>query len=508
MPPGPLPALMKSEWLKCPRCKTKQLKPELISTEPNGSDNIWWICEAVQKCQFPMDMPPHVYHVVQTAFQKRQKCIPLPRIEKLPEKYQYLYPLTFANSRPVSRCSSVAGNSENSENRAARNSLDGTTTTTTTISEKSSGQNRLKAESLHSETVNNTNTPSTSCSAEAELENQSIDDVEIEEEEAVRPCRTIKRRLNDSGKSWASLIEKVAADSKASNTIINMEESELFRRMQEFFDAHYFQRTPMTYKRSRAALRLPYRIEDIENCLQSITREDWKTARRRMINFTVEEKMVARSGNADELLKSVGIDLQQIKKAVGEKVGNVMRNFSLASLAKRRKIEEDRKISEKLKAETRKQTIHQSVSARILNKKLRRDEETARSLTSTPSPAPAPASQFQQEPEPVQFHVGNYDEEPEYQEHQEPDAHWGFEFDDLYERIDAQNHQAAPLDPADPLEAMLLGLEEAPIMEQHLDFEPQEHSGDEAEPENDDDDVFTGFNVQENSEFVNDNFDF
>lgn len=108
--------------------------------------------------------------------------------------------------------------------------------------------------------------------------------------------------------------------------------------MQEFFDAHYFQRTPMTYKRSRAALRLemlnkwqkidnfrlPYRIEDIENCLQSITREDWKTARRRMINFTVEEKMVARSGNADELLKSVGIDLQQIKKAVGEKVGNVM----------------------------------------------------------------------------------------------------------------------------------------------------------------------------------------
>lgn len=108
----------------------------------------------------------------------------------------------------------------------------------------------------------------------------------------------------------------------------------------------------------------------------------------------------------------------------------------------------------------------------------------------------------------MQFHVGNYDEEPEYQEHQEPDAHWGFEFDDLYERIDAQNHQAAPLDPADPLEAMLLGLEEAPIMEQHLDFEPQEHSGDEAEPENDDDDVFTGFNVQENSEFVNDNFDF
>lgn len=509
---------MRTEWQKCPRCKTKFLKPELINTEPNGYTRFWWVCENSDVCNFPLDMPPHVYHVSQSPKEKLEKVIPLPEIYSLPERYHYLYPTTFVNSRVNSRCSSVLSNCTNSRNETATESPDGT------ISEKSSGQNRLKADSVHSGTINTPNTPSTSAQT-SETADHDLDNIDDEIEAASTTSviyRTIQRkRSHDPRKSWAALIEKVSADPKAAESIINMEESELFLRMKEFFDDHYFQRNPPTYK--RPATRVTYRLDDVENCLRAITREDWRSARRRMPYLTENEQYSMKNSNAHKLLMSVGIDLQAKRKAVAEKVSKVIRGFSTESLTKRRRLEEERKQARIQKEENRKTTIHQSVSARILNKKLKRDEEE-RSLASTPASfiedqAPLQSDdfnlgqpqlhqqqqQYQQEPQQVHFHLGNPAEELDQQ--------WGFDLDGLYDDINARNQQDS-MNNQDPVEAILSQLNDPEPAEPHeLEQQRHENSGDEGD--NDDDD-FTGFGdnndfdfrCNSNYDFVNDNFGF
>lgn len=481
-------------------------------------------------CNFPLDMPPNIYHVDQTPFEERQRCIPLPKILSLPEKYHYLYPLTFANSRSPSRCSSVVSNPANSRNETTFTSSDGSP------SEKSSGKKRLKAGSCHSEIVATSNVPSTSAqtsesSDSVEREYDNIDEeIEAASQKSSTSCRTVRRkRFHDSSRSWASLIEKVAMDPKASKSILSMEESELCLRMEEFFNDRYFRQVPTAYKRP-GLLRVMYQVEDVEKCLETITREDWATARKAIPRMTVTEQLAMRNKNSEELLKSVGIDVSLRKKAVGEKVGKVMREFSAENLAKRRsegtkrrKLEEDRKIDQKQRQESFQSTIHKSVSARILNKKMRRDEEE-RSLASTPvssvhdfhqgytyQQCPPDLQTYTdpfpiQEQEPVQFHLENDEEH-----------HWGFDLDGLYESIHAENHQSS-LDPNDPVEAILQQLDEPSSSMHHLEQEHHANSGDEADAQEEDDD-FTGFGDDDevdferggagnNFDFVNDNFGF
>uniref|UniRef100_A0A1I7UUY3 CW-type domain-containing protein n=2 Tax=Caenorhabditis tropicalis TaxID=1561998 RepID=A0A1I7UUY3_9PELO len=500
------------EWRKCPRCKNNVLKPELLHTEPNGYTQFWWVCENSDVCNFPLDMPPLIYHVSQSPQQKIQKCIPLPNILNLPGRYHHLYPLTFGHSRPPSRCSSVVSSPTNCNETTIDS--DGT------LSEKSSGQNRLKADSVSSGIVN---TPSTSAqSSEApEQETDNIDDDIDEAATKSKSCRTIKRRRpHDPRRSWAALIEKVA-DSAIADSIITMEDGELFLRMKEFFDAQYFQRTPMCYKRSSP--RVTYRLEDVENCLRTVTSDDWKSARKRMPHLSLDEQQQLKTSNATELLKSVGIDLKEKRRAVEEKVGKIMRGFSVENEAKRRKIEEDRKQVQKKKEESRQTSIHQSVSARLLNRKLKRDEEE-RSLASTPASLFDDIPQFDEFPqelppiqlehrEPVHFHLGNPEENVE--RNAENDEEWGFNFDELYANIHAQNSEIQ-LDPHDSVEAILSQLDAPPSEHHELLDQPHEHSGDEDDSNRQrDDEDFTGFGDNDdfglgssNLDFVNDNFGF
>lgn len=453
-------------------------------------------------------MPPYVYHVTQSPKQKEEKCIPLPSILNLPERYHYLYPTTFANSRVDSRCSSVLSNPANSRNETTIESSEGTP------SEKSSGQNRLKADSVHSGTINTSNTPSTSAQSSevAELDTDNIDE-DIEAASAISAaCRLIQRkRSHDPRKSWTALIEKVGStDPKALDSIFNMEESELFLRMNEFFDAHHFQRTPTTYK--RPATRVAYRLDEIETCLRAITCDDWRSARRRMPYLTEDEQYAMKNSNAEQLLKSVGIDIQEKKKAVSDKITKIMRGFSAESLAKRRKVEEERKQAQIQKKETRKSTIHQSVSARILNKKLKRDEEE-RSLASTPASfieeqiedfQPEQPQLHEEHQEQVHFHLGNPTEEQDQDQ-------WGFDFDGLYNDINSRNQQNT-VDNLDPVEAILSQLDDPDHSGPHeLEQQHHENSGDEGGANGDDDDEFTtgfGDNFGNTFDFVNDNFGF
>ncbi|KAF1769355.1 hypothetical protein GCK72_001172 [Caenorhabditis remanei] len=524
---------MKAEWRTCPRCKNQGLKPDMMSCDKQGYTKYWWICENFNVCNFPLDMPSNIYHVNQSPFQKRQKCIPLPNILKLPEKYRYLYPLTFSNSRPTSRCSSVVSNSANSRNETTIDSSDGT------ISEKSSGQDRLKADSVWI-ADNNNSTPSTSAQSKSETADIDNDNIDEEIEAAARKCgtsRTIRRKRfhNNSSKSWSSLIEKVAADPKASTSILKMEESELVHRMEEFFEDRYFQLVPTTFK--RPGVRVTYQVEDVEKCLQTITHKDWTSARKRLTTMSVSEQVAMKTSNAEELLKSVGINLQERRKAVGEKVGKIMRGLSSENMPKRRKLaEEKRKVTEQKRRESIQNTIHKSVSARILNKKLRRDEEE-RSRASTPASSihdfqrfdevlpqePASSSYYVEpdaNPEPVQFHLGNETEDVA----DDQDHHWGFDLDGLYDSIHADNN-TIPLDPH--MDAILSQLddpnipaehEESQERPRHLEEEQHHYSGDEADAADVDGIDFTGFgdddgqsfggNNNSNFDFVNDNFGF
>lgn len=504
----------------------------MMSCDKQGYTKYWWICENFAVCNFPLDMPPNIYHVTQSPFEKRQKCIPLPNIMQLPEKYRYLYPLTFSNSRPMSRCSSVVSNSANSRNETTIDSSDGT------VSEKSSGQNRLKADSVWI-ADNNNSTPSTSAQSRSETAYVDNDNIDEEIEAAATKSgtsRTVRRkRFHNSSKSWSALIEKVAADPKASNSILRMEESELVHRMEEFFEDRYFQLVPTTFK--RPGVRVTYQVEDVEKCLRTITHKDWTSARKRLTTMTVSEQVAMKTSNAEELLKSVGINLQERRKAVGEKVGKIMRGLSSENQPKRRKAaEEKRKLVEQKRRESIQDTIHKSVSARILNKKLRRDEEE-RSRASTPASSVHDFQRFdevlpqhpslssyptepQMHPEPVQFHLGNETEEvAEDQEH-----NWGFDLDGLYDSIHAQN-TAIPLDPH--IDAILSQLDDpnVPVQQlqnqEHLGNLEEEHhhySGDEADAADDDEIDFTGFGGNDdgsfggsnnsNFDFVNDNFGF
>ncbi|ULU09689.1 hypothetical protein L5515_000319 [Caenorhabditis briggsae] len=514
MPPGKfrLSDTMSREWRTCPRCKNRFLKPEVLNADKHGYTKYWWICENFNNCNFPLDMPSNIYHVTQSPAQKQQKCIPLPEIFSLPEKYHYMYPLTFVNSRPNSRCSSVVSSHvANSRNDTTIDSW-----TDGTLSEKSSGQNRLKALSLKSGgTINtNSNTPSTSAQSSERGEHENSDSIDEEVEAAAKKsttrCRVVRRkRYHDTSRSWAALIEKVSADAHTANSIINMEESELFQRMKEFFDAQYFQRTPMAFK--RPGIRVTYRVEDVESCLAAVTSADWRTARMKIPCMTVTEKQSLRTATSEELLKSVGIDLAEMKKAVGEKVGKVMRGFSTETLTKRRKIEEERKLEEQQREQTRQETIHHSLSARILNRKMRRDEEE-RSRASTPASSvhdlahdvpeyhhqqPQSSHQFQEPAAPVQFSLG---------EEGEQEQQWGFDLDGLYESIHAQNYQNhVATDPQNPVDAILSQLDEE---HQEHPVEGLEHNGEHSGDEQEEEDVGFGDFGASDDNFAADNFGF
>ncbi|CAI2321147.1 unnamed protein product [Caenorhabditis sp. 36 PRJEB53466] len=428
---------MKAEWMRCPRCKTKQLKPEVISTDKNGSDKLWWICENYAKCMFPLDMPPKIYHVTQTACQKRDGYVPLPKIQSIPSKYRYMYPITFSDSRPPSRCSSTAFTKTGS-----RTSSDAT-----------------NARSTNSVITTSSGVASTSDPSETIGDQDNIDDELEAAAKKPETCRVVKKRVRDSSRSWSSLLEKLASDPVAANTIINMEESELFHRMKEFFDDQYYRGTAIVFRR-HATRRVTYRVDDVENCLRAITHDDWESAKKRM---TVNTRGVMQSANAQELLKTVGIDLENVKKAVQQKVTNVMSGFSQERLVKRRKLEENRQADKAARKESLQNEIHLSVSARILNKKMRKEDEE-RSRTCTPAPScssePANLSYFEsssreehQPSQPVHFQVENGEE---------TDHNWGFDLDGLYESIHAQNNQfPADEHSNDPYDAMLFQLDDS-----------------------------------------------
>uniref|UniRef100_A0A8R1I2T5 Uncharacterized protein n=1 Tax=Caenorhabditis japonica TaxID=281687 RepID=A0A8R1I2T5_CAEJA len=475
---------MKAEWMKCPRCKNKKLKPELINTDLSGSDKLWWVCENYSECMFPLDMPSEIFHVTQTAYQKREGYIPLPDILNISQKYRFMYPVTFADSRLPSRCSSALSTKANSRNETSDSS-------SIISSEKSSGQNRLKAQDVHIGIASS----SGSLPSEPREEHDNLDEEVAAASTKPSTVRTVRRkRYHDSTKSWASLIEKVASDPVAANRIINMEESELFKRMKQFFDDKYFKGTAICYK--RPARRVVYRVDDVENCLREITQQEWTSAQERIGHMAVEARVAFQSASSVELLKSVGIDVAEMRKAVGKKVGNVMRGFSSESLAKRNKFTESRKIELSQKKAEQTHQIHQSVSARILNRMMKREDEE-RSLTSSPA-----TSYY--EPVPVSFHVGNEDVAPEQaQEPQyaEQDNNWNFDLNGLYESIQSQNQPHVDIE-QDPMEAMLLSLDDG----ENTDEFHVESEGNRSPAQ---DDQYAGFDDDFNGDsfdFVNDNF--
>lgn len=177
---------------------------------------------------FPLDMPANIFNVTQTAFQKKENHIPLPKILELPHRYRYMYPITFASSQPPSRCPSVMSASKaNSRNETIDSSETGS------VSEKSSGQNRLKADEVAvdneittSSTVASTSTPSEKID---ELDDMD-EEIEAASKKRLTTYRTLprKRHNQNSLKKWAAVIEKVASDPNASDKIINMEVGTIF----------------------------------------------------------------------------------------------------------------------------------------------------------------------------------------------------------------------------------------------------------------------------------------
>lgn len=294
---------------------------------------------------------------------------------------------------------------------------------------------------------------------------------------------------------------------------------------------------------SRIPTRVTYQADDVEHCLLRVTQDEWESARKGLQQVPRSTLSSLKTGGADKLLKTVGIDLQQRKKVVGEKVGKVMvsrrfwRPFSKNALqreinaanngpAKRQKVEDKREVEMKEKSETLQKDIHQSVSARILNRKRRRDEDD-RSMASSPfsscysepaTPYPTQSNCEETfESKPVQFHIGNEVEEQDQQPDQEPfhEDMWGFDFDGLYESIHTQNTVDGEQNPQDPVEALLFPTSENPSQEEFQPDRPEElaaDSGDERGNE-DDEDPFAGYDDfgglgNSNLDFVNDNFGF
>ncbi|CAD5208955.1 unnamed protein product [Bursaphelenchus xylophilus] len=88
--------------LCCPKCSDR-LEPLFLDTSGEGNDRkqtIWWTCRWVssKKCDFPLNMPSNVYWVTRTGPEIDRGFVPLPRVDLLPRRLQYLYPQIFPDS--------------------------------------------------------------------------------------------------------------------------------------------------------------------------------------------------------------------------------------------------------------------------------------------------------------------------------------------------------------------------------------------------------------------------
>lgn len=89
------------DWIsvRCPLCKD-DLEPLTLETNSNGCQTVWWICKRTlaEKCTFPRDIPPEIFWVERTPEEIKKGLTPRPQLDKLPEKYRYLYPTLFPDS--------------------------------------------------------------------------------------------------------------------------------------------------------------------------------------------------------------------------------------------------------------------------------------------------------------------------------------------------------------------------------------------------------------------------
>ncbi|CAB3407943.1 unnamed protein product [Caenorhabditis bovis] len=377
------------EWIRCPRCITKNLKPINMGKNEKGATMLWWICENYMTCNFPLDMSAEVYNVEQTSQQAQDELYPLPRIPKLAPKFHYMYPITFRESEPRSpsvaslRNSSSSGTGSTSSVEHFDCSSLSNPSLVSEIEEQSTSDQKksIRTRSEYDSTV-----PSTSKTATTEYD-LIEDDMErdlLESERKKNPIRTVRRK-NIKTKSWKKLIDEIADDEHISSEILNMEESKLVENMRKVLAEMMSCRKPVNF--SLKARASTFRIDDIEQALRICPFDvDWQEARKKMfdsVDATGAKRIAmkyAKSG--PDLLAAMGVNFEVSEsrrdelvrkraEALQKRVERVL--YSLAhpepndseSAVKRRKIDESNEQTTAIK-------IAESARARILDKMKRK----------------------------------------------------------------------------------------------------------------------------------------
>ncbi|CAI5437477.1 unnamed protein product [Caenorhabditis angaria] len=281
------------EWLICPRCKNKMLKPNKMGTNNDGLIWIWWMCENNNECSFPMEMPPDIYHVEQTAEQAKKGFYPLPRIRSLPSKLHHLYPITFAASLHEKRCSSSAS-----------------IQTSTCDSGLSNSSTEITSTPRQTE-----NDPS--CSTSEGVTNVEDRGYEIEQEEIIesskkrRPIRTIKKEgLLDTDKSWTKLIAKIAQDKTEYREFLDIKDEQLISRVKEIIDEGEVEKKPVAL--TTKGRRKTFQLDEMDSSLRQYPlRVDWNVARVQLLQLDRYNKMnIGFAPNSEKVLDAIGIEVK------------------------------------------------------------------------------------------------------------------------------------------------------------------------------------------------------